>query len=87
MLSELLNGEMPDRMNGDLAEIDSDPAEIGDSGGAAPDGKMPGGRELVVGTPDGGTTQSATGSSDAITYESYADMVAAYKEDIQELPV
>ena len=36
----------------------------------------------VVGTPDAGTTQSATGSVDSNNYETYADMVASYKEDI-----
>ncbi len=51
------------------------------------DGGMPGGEsgEMIVGTPDGGTTQSATGKGDSANYESYEDMVAAYKADIEEV--
>ena len=65
-------------------------------GGGMPGGNMPGGGpegglpdrgsgEMIVETPDGGTTQSATGSGDSANYESYADMVAAYKADIEEV--
>lgn len=61
-------------------------------GGSRPDGEMPGGGmpggesgEMIVGTPDGGTTQSATGKGDSANYESYKDMVAAYKADIEEV--
>ncbi len=55
--------------------------------GDLPDGDMPDGGPdgNIVGTPDGGTTQSATGSSDSANYESYEDMVAAYKTDIKEI--
>ncbi len=38
-----------------------------------------------VGTPNGGTTQSATGNGDSKTYGSYEEMVAAYKTDIAEV--
>ncbi len=78
-LPGLPDGEQPDEIGGNLEEMGGGPD------GAALDGKMPDGRGMVVGTPDSGTTQSATGSSDAATYESYADMVAAYKADIQEV--
>ncbi len=85
-LPEFTDGEQPDEMGGDLAGMNGDFAEMrGDPGGDDPGGKMPGGRGMIVGTPDGGTTQSATGNSDAATYESHADMVAAYKADIQEV--
>lgn len=57
-------------------------------GGERPNGKMKGERtagEMEVGTPDAGTTQSATGSGDSSNYETYEDMVAAYKADIEEV--
>lgn len=68
----------------------------GGPGGTPPDGNAPNGGpeggqpdsssgEMIVGTPDGGTTQSATGSGDSTNYESYADMAAAYKADIEEV--
>ncbi len=41
--------------------------------------------QLEVGTPDAGTTQSATGSQDSANYDSYEDMVAAYEEDIASI--
>lgn len=55
--------------------------------GGAPNGNAPDGGPdgNIVGTPDGGTTQSATGSGDSANYESYEDMVAAYKADIEEV--
>ena len=52
-----------------------------------PDGRLPDGgpNGKIVGTPDGGTTQSATGSGDSTNYESFSDMVAAYRADIEEV--
>ncbi|MCD7716753.1 MAG: hypothetical protein LUI39_09925 [Lachnospiraceae bacterium] len=41
--------------------------------------------QLEVGTPDAGTTQSATGSQDSANYETYEEMVAAYEEDIASI--
>ena len=41
--------------------------------------------EMEVGTPDAGTTQSASGGRDSSSYASYGDMVAAYESDIAEL--
>ncbi|NTV79765.1 MAG: hypothetical protein HGA25_11700, partial [Clostridiales bacterium] len=41
--------------------------------------------EMVVGTPDSGTTQSADSTSNSSTYETYEDMVASYKADIEEI--
>ena len=48
---------------------------------------MPNGRsnEMLVGTPDSGTTQSSSSRVDSKNYESYADMVASYKTDIEEI--
>lgn len=81
----MTNGNRPDgKMSGKMPE--------GGSGGTPPDGNFPEGGmpdgepgENRVGTPDGGTTQSATGSGDSANYESYKDMVAAYKADIEEV--
>ena len=85
-LPELVDGEQPGEMGDNLAGMHEDLANMdGGFDGAGFDGKVPGGREMIVGTPDGGTTQSATGSSDAATYESYEDMVAAYRTDIEEV--
>ena len=41
--------------------------------------------EEEVGTPDAGTTQSATGSGDSSNYASYEEMLAAYQADIAEV--
>lgn len=93
-------GEMPkgNKPDGDMpgGEMPKGGRPDGGSGGTPPDGNAPGGGpegglpgsgpdEMIVGTPDGGTTQSATGSGDSANYESYADMVAAYKADIEEV--
>lgn len=66
--------------------------------GAPPDGAMgtppdmgdgtalPGGDDgVAVGTPDQGTTQSATGATDSANYAIYEDMVAAYEADIEQI--
>ena len=53
-----------------------------------PDGNLPNGGPrggMIVGTPDGGTTQSATGRRDSMNYETYAQMVESYREDIEEI--
>ena len=63
----------------------------GSSGGrgGGPGGMMGGGPggpgSMMGGGPGGGTTQSATGGSDSANYAGYADMVAAYKTDIEEV--
>ena len=83
-------GGMPDRNRPD-GDMSGKMPEDGPAGtppdGNMPDGGMPGGEsgEMIVGTPDGGTTQSATGKGDSANYESYKDMVAAYKADIEEV--
>ena len=38
-----------------------------------------------VGTPDAGTTQSASSKTDSANYASFEEMVAAYKADIAEI--
>ncbi len=55
----------------------------GDAAGGPPD--MNGGGNDEVGTPDAGTTQSATGKTDSANYASFAEMLAAYQADIAEI--
>ena len=71
------------------------PGGNGNFSGGKPDG-MPGDGEMPdgapgeltaevteeVGTPDAGTTQSATSKTDSSNYSSYEEMLAAYEEDI-----
>ncbi len=88
--SELPSGGMPDgEMPGNMGGVPE-----GGPNGTPPDGEKPdgmGGRpdggpgRDMVGTPDAGTTQSATGKTDSATYVSYEEMVAAYKADIAEV--
>ena len=86
---DIPNGEMPGGVPGEMGGApNGGPGGMGgERPGGAPDGNIPGGGPdgNIVGTPDDGTTQSATGSGDAKNYESYADMVAAYKADIEEV--
>ena len=74
-------GEEPGGMADGAPGGGFDVMETGTNGGSSDDNFG----EMEVGTPDGGTTQSATGSGDAANYETYADMVAAYKADIEEV--
>ena len=57
----------------------------GDSAGGPPSGGFPGGMAEAVGTPDAGTTQSATSSTDSANYASFDEMIAAYQEDVAEV--
>jgi len=55
----------------------------GDNTGGPPD--MDGGSSDEVGTPDSGTTQSASSKTDSANYSSFAEMLAAYQADIAEI--
>ncbi|MCB6994042.1 hypothetical protein LI177_11170 [bacterium 210820-DFI.6.37] len=59
----------------------------GKKDGTLPDkGALPDmGNKDAAGTPDSGTTQSATGKSDSENYSSYEEMVAAYKADVEAI--
>ncbi len=48
-------------------------------------GKGPDGGQMLVGTPDAGTTQSATGGTGSRNYAFYEEMVASYEADIAEI--
>ena len=55
----------------------------GDNAGGPPD--MNGGSTEEGGTPDSGTTQSASGNTDSANYASFDEMLAAYQADIAEI--
>ncbi len=55
----------------------------GDSTSGMPD--MNGESREEVGTPDSGTTQSATSKTDSSNYSTFAEMLAAYQADIAEV--
>ena len=63
----------------------------GDSAGGPPDmgsdgpPDMNGGSTKEVGTPDSGTTQSASSKTDSANYSSFDEMLAAYQADIAEI--
>ena len=59
------------------------PDMSGDSAGGPPD--MNGGSTEEVGTPDSGTTQSASSKTDSANYASFDEMLAAYQADIAEI--
>ena len=48
-------------------------------------GGMPGNGKEIVGTPDGGTTQSSSASQDSTNYASFEDMLAEYRSDIESV--
>ena len=100
MNGELPDGAMPGNDITDSLEGDGEGIEELPDGGKGGMGQMPGGTkgelpngELpgdigdggMVGTPEGGTTQSATGTVDSANYATYEDMVEAYKADIEEV--
>ena len=63
----------------------------GDSAGGPPDmgsdgpPDMNGGSTKEVGTPDSGTTQSASSKTDSANYSSFDELLAAYQADIAEI--
>ena len=70
--------EMTAEMNGAL------PGEVpsGMTGAAGTEGS---GDEMIVGTPDAGSTQSASSTANSSNYGSYKEMLAAYQADIEEI--
>ncbi len=67
---------------GDGGPGDGGPGDDGDFPGP---GTNPTADDDEVGTPEEGSTQSATGSVDSENYDSYEEMVAAYEADIAEI--
>ncbi|MBQ8082383.1 MAG: hypothetical protein IJ240_10865 [Clostridia bacterium] len=80
--ADFAGGNRPDGMKGDFGGT---PPTGGFTG---PDGQAPaglGGDEMAVGTPDAGTTQSATGTTNSKNYASFDEMLTAYRQDIEEI--
>ena len=73
-MPDFANGQMPDFADGN-GPMDGMPGGVTDSVGNA----------VEVGTPDVGSTQSASGGVDSNNYGSYAEMVASYAADIAEV--
>ncbi|MCC8100763.1 MAG: hypothetical protein LIP11_00370 [Clostridiales bacterium] len=74
------DGDVPDNAAASDESTDSDAAE--EETTAANDNTA---NQLEVGTPDAGTTQSATGSQDSANYSTYEEMVEAYETDIASI--
>ena len=69
---DFANGEMPDfGGRGGMGDVNMGPDAGGD--------------EMLVGTPDQGTTQASGSATDSKNYAAYEDMLAAYAADIAEL--
>ena len=77
------SGEAPDGMGGGPGSSDGTSGPPDMSGGA-PGGDASGATE-EVGTPDAGTTQSASSRTDSANYSGFAEMLAAYQADIAEI--
>ncbi|MCC8130234.1 MAG: hypothetical protein LIO72_00530 [Ruminococcus sp.] len=86
--------------SGEISEGDLPDGEIGETGGIGdigggnlPDGDIGtsevgtegSGDSMVVGTPDAGSTQSASGSKDSANYSTYDEMLEAYETDIASI--
>ncbi len=90
-------GTPPDGMSGgpggdfDAAvgppDMNGAPEVVGSESDAAEEAMTADTQEVTeeVGTPDAGTTQSATGKTDSANYSSFAEMLAAYQADIAEI--
>ncbi len=75
--ASLADGELPD---GDADAANASQAE--DATEAVGDNSD---NEMIVGTPDAGTTQSASSNTDSANYETYEEMVEAYRADIEAI--
>ena len=73
-MGDLPDGDLPD---GELpADLEHGPMDR-DTGD--------GNREMIVGTPDAGTTQAAGNAVDSNNYTTYEEMVEAYRADIESI--
>ncbi len=99
--SEMPSGEAPSDVSESASEGEapSDVSDTASSESEMPSGEAPSdeamaessagtegsGDEMEVGTPDEGSTQSATSTVNSSNYSSYAEMLAAYQEDVAEV--
>ncbi|MCD8020500.1 MAG: hypothetical protein LUF92_13245, partial [Clostridiales bacterium] len=77
-----VDGNLPD---GEVADIAGDETMDDSATGDDTTDDTDNDGEMLVGTPDSGTTQSASSSIDSNNYETYEEMVEAYKTDIEEI--
>lgn len=84
MMNGMPGGNMPigDIPEGEMAMKEKPDGDM--PTGEIPDGKRPN-NDMVVGTPDDGSTQSATSGTDSKNYATYEEMVEAYKTDIEAI--
>ncbi|MCD7771323.1 MAG: hypothetical protein LUH23_04480 [Oscillospiraceae bacterium] len=78
----ITDGELPDGEMGDFTASDLPDGEISEISEIGTEGS---GDSMIVGTPDAGTTQSATGSTDSTNYSTYDEMLEAYETDIESI--
>ena len=71
-----VDGDLPSETKGDRGELPGDISE---------DEDIDIGGETEVGTPDEGTTQSATSSVNSSNYSTFEEMYEAYKSDIESI--
>ncbi|MCD7785805.1 MAG: hypothetical protein LUH18_09605 [Oscillospiraceae bacterium] len=83
-IGDIAGGNLPDGEISVDGLPDDEIGEIGDIDISAA-GTEGSGDEMVVGTPDAGTTQSASGSKDSANYSSYDEMLEAYETDIESI--
>ncbi|MCD8076784.1 MAG: hypothetical protein LUE63_00100 [Lachnospiraceae bacterium] len=78
--ASLAEGELPDgEADAADASLPEDASQADDAAGDNSD------NEMIVGTPDAGTTQSASSNTDSANYETYEEMVEAYRADIESI--
>ncbi|MCR4618956.1 MAG: hypothetical protein K5669_12320 [Lachnospiraceae bacterium] len=81
-----MNGEAPSDMSGEAPSDMSGEAPSDMTGEAVDTGEtVTSGMGDEVGTPDAGTTQSASSSTNSKNYSSFSEMLAAYQADIAEV--
>ena len=81
--AETPEGEAPSDMT-EMAEVEAPSGEM-PSDAAETTGTEGSGDEMEVGTPDAGSTQSATSTTNSSNYSTYAEMLEAYQADIAEI--
>jgi hypothetical protein len=88
------SGEMPSDMGDGSATLPdgttatdtaATDATATDASSASGDAAANTANQLVVGTPDAGTTQSAGSATDSSNYATYDEMLAAYESDVNEV--
>ena len=68
--------QLPERADGQMPDWKDGQMDRGNGGGN---------HEMIVGTPDAGTTQAAGSSVDSNNYATYEEMVEAYRTDIESI--